>query len=179
MKKILFPIIFSLSSGCFANPSLQSQLAAVAQAEQQGKAEEQRLTDLEKEKQVREQRIERQRRENAIALANKKAAIAAANLQAQREKIEAEKKADKKREQGFEDELRSLEIQKQKLALAKEEARVKRENDFIDQELKHQAAQTDVIQSNADSNRNISEGGKKLMESEGKAREKKVSGWFN
>ncbi len=45
----------------------------------------------------------------------------------------------KKRDQSYEDELRSLEIQKQKLALAKEEARVKRENEFIDQELKHKS----------------------------------------
>ncbi|EMB2600384.1 DUF5384 family protein, partial [Salmonella enterica subsp. enterica serovar Cerro] len=61
----------------------------------------------------------------------------------------------------------------------REEARVKRENEFIDQELKNKAAQTDVIQSNADSNRNMSEGGRDLMKSEGKAREKKASGWFN
>ncbi|HAW1860856.1 TPA: DUF5384 family protein, partial [Escherichia coli] len=30
-----------------------------------------------------------------------------------------------------------------------------------------------------ESNRNISEGGKDLMKSEGKAREKEAGGWFN
>ncbi len=86
---------------------------------------------------------------------------------------------DKARDQSYEDELRRLEIQKQKLALAREEARVKRENEFIDQELKSKAAQTDVIQSHADANRNLSEGGRDLLQSEGKAREEKASGWFN
>lgn len=85
----------------------------------------------------------------------------------------------KKRDQSYEDELRSLEIQKQKLALAKEEARVKRENEFIDQELKHKAAQTDVVQSEADANRNMTEGGRDLMKSVGKAEENKSDSWFN
>ncbi|EKQ7520752.1 DUF5384 family protein, partial [Escherichia coli] len=91
----------------------------------------------------------------------------------------AEATADKKRDQSYEDELRSLEIQKQKLTLAKEEARVKRENEFIDQELKHKAAQTDVVQSEADANRNMTEGGRDLMKSVGKAEENKSDSWFN
>ncbi|XPE60288.1 DUF5384 family protein [Shigella flexneri] len=41
--------------------------------------------------------------------------------------------------ESYEDELRSLRFRKQRLALAKEEARVKRENEFIDQELKHKS----------------------------------------
>lgn len=178
MKKIFFPLILSLSSSCFAS-TLQDQLSAVAQAEQQGRTAERQQFDTQKEQQDQKERLERQRRVNEIASANKKATIAAAERKSQREKIEVEANADKKRDQGYDDELRSLEIQKQKLALAREDARTKRENDYIDQELKNQAAHTDVIQSNADSNRNISEGGKDLMKSEGKAREKKVSGWFN
>lgn len=178
MKRIILPLILSFSGNGFAS-SLQEQLSAVAQAEQQGKAEEQRLSDIQQEKINAAERLERQRRASAVAEANRKAAIASAEKKARREKIEAEVKADKTRDHGYEDELRSLEIQKQKLALAREEARVKRENEFIDQELKNQAAHTDVIQSNADSNRNMSEGGRDLMKSEGKAREKKASGWFN
>lgn len=178
MKRIILPLILSFSGNGFAS-SLQEQLSAVAQAEQQGKAEEQRLSDIQQEKINAAERLERQRRASAVAEANRKAAIASAEKKARREKIEAEVKADKTRDQGYEDELRSLEIQKQKLALAREEARVKRENEFIDQELKNQAAHTDVIQSNADSNRNMSEGGRDLMKSEGNAREKKASGWFN
>ncbi|EME6641524.1 DUF5384 family protein [Salmonella enterica subsp. enterica serovar Cerro] len=171
MKRIILPLILLFSGNSFAN-SLQDQLSAVAQAEQQGKSEEQRLRDIQQEKINAAERLDRQRRASAVAEANRKAAIASAEKKARREKIEAEVKADKTRDQGYEDELRSLEIQKQKLALAREEARVKRENEFIDQELKNKAAQTDVIQSNADSNRNMSEGGRDLMKSEGKAREK-------
>ncbi len=90
----------------------------------------------------------------------------------------AEAAQDKARDQSYEDELRRLEIQKQKLALAGR-GPGKRENEFIDQELKSKAAQTDVIQSHADANRNLSEGGRDLLQSEGKAREEKASGWFN
>ncbi|MCE3121611.1 DUF5384 family protein, partial [Escherichia coli] len=120
-----------------------------------------------------------QRRASAIEAQNRKAAAIAADRKAAREKLESEIKEDKKRDIAYENELRSLEIQKLKLALAREEARVKRENDFIDQELKNKAAQTDILQSNADANRNISEGGKELMKSTGKAKEKEASGIFN
>ncbi|EGI6724814.1 hypothetical protein IGX55_004433 [Escherichia coli] len=178
MKRIIIPLILSFSGSSFAN-SLQEQLSAVAQAEQQGKAEEQRLMDIQREKIEENKRLEQKRRERARAEANRRSAIASAERKAHRERIEAELKADKNRDQKYEDELRKLEIEKQKLALAREEARVKRENEFIDQELKNKAAQTDVIQSHADSNRNISEGGKDLMKSEGKAREKEAGGWFN
>ena len=133
MKKVfLCAILASLSYPAIAS-SLQDQLSAVAEAEQQGKNEEQRQHD--------------------------------------------EWVAERNRE--IQPEIRSLEIQKQKLALAKEEARVKRENEFIDQELKHKAAQTDVVQSEADANRNMTEGGRDLMKSVGKAEENKSDSWFN
>lgn len=56
---------------------------------------------------------EKQRRANAQAAANKRAATAAANKKARQDKLDAEATADKKRDQSYEDELRSLEIQKQ------------------------------------------------------------------
>lgn len=152
-------------------------LSAVAEAEQQGKNEEQRQHDEWVAERNREIQQEKQRRANAQAAANKRAA--AANKKARQDKLDAEATADKKRDQSYEDELRSLEIQKQKLALAKEAARVKRENEFIDQELKHKAAQTDVVQSEADANRNMTEGGRDLMKSVGKAEENKSDSWFN
>ena len=160
MKKVfLCAILASLSYPAIAS-SLQDQLSAVAEAEQQGKNEEQRQHDEWVAERNREIQQEKQRRANAQAAANKRAATAAANKKARQE-------------------LRSLEIQKQKLALAKEEARVKRENEFIDQELKHKAAQTDVVQSEADANRNMTEGGRDLMKSVGKAEENKSDSWFN
>ncbi|EOO3967906.1 DUF5384 family protein [Escherichia coli] len=45
--------------------------------------------------------------------------------------------------------------------------------------LKHKAAQTDVVQSEADANRNMTEGGRDLMKSVGKAEENKSDSWFN
>ena len=170
MKKVfLCAILASLSYPAIAS-SLQDQLSAGAEAEQQGKNEEQRQHDEWVAERNREIQQEKQRRANAQAAANKKA---------RQDKLDAEATADKKRDQSYEDELRSLEIQKQKLALAKEEARVKRENEFIDQELKHKAAQTDVVQSEADANRNMTEGGRDLMKSVGKAEENKSDSWFN
>ena len=178
MKKFILFIALSAFANTALASSLQDQLSAVAQAEQQGKAEEQKKHDEWVAKRDREIQQEKQRRANAAAAANKKAAAAAAERQARQDKLDAEAAKDKHRDQSYEDELRSLEIQKQKLALAKEEARVKRENEFIDQELKHQAARTDVVQSEADATRNISEGGRDLLKSTGKAEENKSDSWF-
>ncbi|CTV35707.1 DUF5384 family protein [Escherichia albertii] len=179
MKKILLCAILATLSNTTFSSSLQDQLSAVAEAEQQGKNEEKKEHDEWVAERNREVQQERQRRANAQAAANKKAAAAAAARQARQDKLDAEATKDKQRDQGYEDELRSLEIQKQKLALAKEEARVKRENEYIDQELKRQAAHTDVVQSEADANRNMSEGGRDLMKSAGKAEENKSDSWFN
>lgn len=178
MNRLIFFVCIFVSSSCFAS-SLQEQLASVAQAEQQGKAEEQRLLDAQMEKKRLALKAHNERVAAQAAAKAAAAAKVAAENRAIKEKVAAEAYADKKRNQGYEDSLRDLEIQKQKLALAREEARVKRENDFIDQELKSKAAQTDVIQSHADANRNISEGGRDLLQSEGKAREKDAGGWFN
>lgn len=111
MKRIIIPLILSFSGSSFAN-SLQEQLSAVAQAEQQGKAEEQRLMDIQREKIEENKRLEQKRRERARAEANRRAAIASAERKAHREIIEAELKADKNRDQKYEDELRKLEIEK-------------------------------------------------------------------
>lgn len=122
----------------------------------------------------------------AKAAAAAKAKAKAQALAKEREKAEAirqreyqEYMADKKRDQSYEDELRLLELEERKLELARKKARVKREDDFIDQELKRENARTDVIQSEADVNRNISSGSKTLLEKEGEARVKKESGFFN
>lgn len=116
MKKVfLCAILASLSYPAIAS-SLQDQLSAVAEAEQQGKNEEQRQHDEWVAERNREIQQEKQRRANAQAAANKRAATAAANKKARQDKLDAEASADKKRDQSYEDELRSLEIQKQKLA---------------------------------------------------------------
>ena len=79
MKKVfLCAILASLSYPAIAS-SLQDQLSAVAEAEQQGKNEEQRQHDEWVAERNREIQQEKQRRANAQAAANKRAATAAAN----------------------------------------------------------------------------------------------------
>ncbi len=147
--------------------SLQEQLAAVAAAENEGKAQEQQKKEYRREKR-------RQHRANVrAAAAARRAAVNASNA-----KREAAIAADKKRDQTYEDALRRLELENRRLELQAKSTRVKRENDFVDQDLKERAARTDVIQSEADATRNLSSGGKKLMQSEGKAREKEAGSWW-
>lgn len=136
MKKVILATVLFTLSGSVLSSSLQDQLAAVAQAEQQGKNEENRQRDALQAKRDQEAQQERQRQANAAAVAKQRAKAAEAERKARQAKLAAEAAQDKARDQSYEDELRRLEIQKQKLALAREEARVKRENEFIDQELK-------------------------------------------
>lgn len=172
------PLLFCLLTvipGYALAESMQDQLAAVVQAENQGKAQEQSEQDAREAQYQQQQRIYEQRqaqasRERAKRLA---AAQAIANQKA------ADSLADKNRDRAYQDQLRDLDLQQRKLQLEQETARVKRENDYIDQDLKKQAAQTEVIQSEADANRNLSQGGKNLLTSEGKAREEKADKWFN
>lgn len=111
----------------------------------------------------------------AAAQAREKARLAAAKKD---ERAYGEYIADKKRDQAYEDQLRLLELEALKLELERKKARVKREDDFIEQELKREAAKTDVIQSDADAQRNISKGTEVLLIKEGEARVKKESGFF-
>ncbi len=119
---------------------------------------------------------------NAVEAAQKQEEAAErAAQQAQERKIaqrKAEMLADKQRDQTHEDKLRELDVQERALQIEAEKARVARQNDFIDQELKERQAVTDVIKSHADVNRNLSEGTKTLLEKKGEAEVKKESGVF-
>lgn len=170
MKPVAF--IFLLLSSCLYAEninaaSMQEQLSAIAQAENEGMAQEKQQEDAWREE--RRQRIDaaRQRRAQAVAREN-----------ARKAKRDAEIAADKKRDREYEDKLRAIELEKQRLELEAKTARVKRENEFLDQDLKERAARTDAIQSEADARRNISTGSKELLQSEGKAREKEASSWW-
>lgn len=94
MKKVfLCAILASLSYPAIAS-SLQDQLSAVAEAEQQGKNEEQRQHD----EWVAERNRKSSKRSNVAqcpAAANKRAATAAANKKARQDKLDAEATADK------------------------------------------------------------------------------------
>lgn len=147
---------------------LQQQLSSVAQAENQGQAEQQaRWDEYDARAEAWYQYREAER--------NKR--IAAANARARAK--EAERLKDKHRDQNYEDQLRQLKIDKQKLEVEQLAARTAHENEFIAQDLKQQAAQTDVTQSQADANRNLSQGKQAQMISEGKAQEIKAGEWFN
>ncbi|HBC3987621.1 TPA: DUF5384 family protein [Vibrio parahaemolyticus] len=179
--KLSFRLLSSLLFGCFsfsalATADLSTQLSAIKNAEQ---VNQNNLKILEAEKQ-------RQAQEQAAALAKANAEKAQAErmakLKEQRlanETKDAERLADKYRDQSFEDELRKMQLEEMKLELARKKARVERENEVIDAELSHAEATTDVIQSKADSNRNISQGVKSALESEGKAKEEEASSWFH
>ncbi|MDR0217510.1 MAG: DUF5384 family protein [Enterobacteriaceae bacterium] len=178
MKKILISsLLISLSTPVFAS-SLQDQLSAIAQAESEGMAAEQKLEAEKQAKSEKAERIAREKRQREATARAEKTRKQEASREAERQRVLAEAKADKTRDQSYEDELRKLELEERKLELQRRAARVKREDQFIDQELKREAAKTDVIQSDADANRNLSTGAKSYLESEGKAQEKKSNRWF-
>lgn len=167
MKKSLIILLTGCAVVFPAFADLGSDISAVAAAESSG--------------QQAEARAAAKARAAAQAAAKARAA-AQAEIRRKQEAIEQREydnqMADKKRDQSYEDELRQLEIEERKLELARKKARVNREDDFIEQELKRESAKTDVIQSGADSARNLSSGSKTLMEKEGEAKVKKESGFF-
>lgn len=157
MKKVtLMATLLLVYFSAYAQQSLVDQIDAVDAA------------------QTQEQQMEAQQQRAAIARAKQKYAAAVALQQ----KKEADALADKKREQAYQDQLRVLDVQRKALEVEAEKARVARTNEYIDQELKAQAAQTDAVQSQADANRNISSGTKTLLEDTGKAEVESQSGFF-
>jgi hypothetical protein len=166
--------------------SLQSQLSAIHQAESQGdakiKIEQLKKQKLKNEQQARNTRLAEQKRKQSLIAENnrlKQRQAEQARLAKIKSEQENERLSDKYRDQEYENQLRDIEIQKQKIALQKEAARAARTNDFIDAELNKSKASTDILQSEADATRSVSKGAQNLMESEGKAREKETGGWFN
>ncbi|PNK93112.1 hypothetical protein CEQ28_023510 [Hafnia alvei] len=53
----------------------------------------------------------------------------------------------------FESKLRDIELQRAQLQLKMEQAKADRTNEYIDQELKRDQAETDVVKSQADANK--------------------------
>lgn len=119
-----------------------------------------------------------QAREAEIKKQNDARAEYLAQQKAQADAKAAEALADKKRDQNYEDQQRQLALEEQKLRLQMLKAKAERANEYVDQDLGRQAAQTDVIQSHADATRNVSEGAKSLLQSTGEAEIKDASRWF-
>ncbi len=107
--------------------------------------------------------------EQASEAAARKAAEAVQKARAA--KAQARRDQEKKREEAYQDKLRQMQLDNVQMDLDAKKAIVNHADDYIKQDLKERAAETDVIQSNADATRNLSEGAKKEMVSEGKADE--------
>jgi hypothetical protein len=188
MKRIFLITALSLVSisayAQQAQPSLTDQLGAMRQAQDENdevarqaqaaheaaqRAYQQRMA----QERAAAQAQEEQRQAAALALQQQRQAA----ILAQQQQRAAEAEADKKRDQAYQDQLRALDVQQKQLAVEAEKARVARSNEYIDQELKAKAAETDVVKSEADSNRDISSGTKTLLEKTGDAEVKSQSGW--
>lgn len=165
MKRIVLGSVLALLS----LPALANQFDQLYQIEQETK---QAQANAEAER-IRKAAADQARAEASDAANRRQRAAAqqaaAEKAAAQRQAQEAENKRVRTREEGFEDELRALELEERKLALQAKRARAARANDYIDAELRESAAKTDVIQSNADASRNITSGAKSLLEDTGKA----------
>lgn len=90
----------------------------------------------------------------------------------ERKKQEDRADRDRARNQAYEDEMRRMDIQERKAGIAAQRAQASCSNDYIDQDLKRKGAQTDVIQSQADANRNLSVGARDMMQGVGQGASK-------
>ena len=182
--------------------SLQQQISAVSNANNEYKAAEQKKQE-EREKEIQAQaafekeqklKVEQELKKEEIKA---KAEIHKKQLEAEKERNKAKATAlalektkkeevlrDKERNQGYEDQLRTLELEEKKAELEMKksmlQAKSKKSDDFIDKELKsvdqdinEKKAQNDLIQSKADATRNYSEGAKEMMKGVGKGAENK------
>lgn len=169
MKRAILTVAIAAlgSPNVYAQSSLNDQINAVSAVQDQNEAAQ------EAAQQQQARRWEEQQKAAQAVAAQRQAAA-----RAYQQQKEAEALAEKKRDQDYQDKLRDLDIQAKTLDVAAEKARVARSNEYIDEELKEKAAQTDVIKSKADSTRDISEGTKTLLEKTGDAEVAKESGIF-
>lgn len=165
MKIAKFALLILCGFVCtdvYAQTSMQEQLNAMkaVQSEQQGVAANAQADAVKAQRQREAAERARQNKLHAEALAKQKQAY-------------DEQMADKKRNQTYEDQQRQLVLDSQKLDLEAKAAQVKRANDYIDQDLAREKAKTDVIQSDADANRNVSKGAENMMTGVGAASQPK------
>lgn len=138
MKHLLLVFIFLLPIEAIA----QYDFGAIADIEQKKSEndETKRLATIAKK--AEQARIAKQKANQRAKLAKQKQDIKNKAQQV----ILADKKADKNREQSYEDELRALNLQVMR-------AKADRTNDFIDADLAKSAASTDGLQADADRTR--------------------------
>lgn len=175
MRRLALTALLLAPSVASAQSILSDQIGAVDAAQQRHDYVARQAWD-EQQRQQRAASAAAQARQDRIAAAARAAAA------------EREKKLDARqaRDDAYEDRLRELELQDRALSIQAKKTDVSRENDIIDSELSQKGAVTDLIKSHADSNRNLSEGEKTLLEKkgsqaelEGQAAVKKESGLFH
>ncbi|WP_087501887.1 DUF5384 family protein [Pseudomonas sp. SID14000] len=174
MKHFVLGTALALSAATAA----AGQFDQLYQIEQQTRQSEAALeTERLRQAAAAEQRAEA--REAAARQQRAAAQRASAQRAAEKQQAQAaERKRVQTREEAYEDEMRALELEERRLALQAKKAKVARANDYIDAELRDSAARTDVIQSNADSARNVTSGAKSLLEDSGKAEVKRAGSLF-
>jgi ATPase subunit of ABC transporter with duplicated ATPase domains len=163
------------SSAALAQANLGDQIGAVNAAVSQQKQDEAEA-EAAREEEYRQQQLAQQL---AAAQQARAAAAALAQEQARQDRIAAARQAREAKDEAYQDQLIELDLQQKKLQLQAQQTQVNRENEVIDQQLKRQSAETDLVQSKADANRNISQGQKTLLQDTGTAEVKKASGWVN
>ena len=141
----------------------------------QQKAERLAKEEAQRQAQLAAQRAHEQKMAKIAAAQRAKQAAAQA---AARQAKENERLADKARDQSYEDELRALALEEKRMELAHKkamlEAQSKAADKYIEQDLNTRKAATDVIQSQADANRNVTEGIRDNLQKNGDAQIKQA-----
>lgn len=181
---LLLLITMSLSTPAFAD-DLTNQLERLkaAQDEYDAVEREEAAAQADRERQAEERRQAEIRAAQRAQEERRKAA--AAKAQAEYE----ERLRDKARLQAMEDEEHKLDMELKRAKVdemkALSAARAQRANDYVDADLAKQKAETDVVQSQADARRNVSEGIKEFhtgagkgLEAVGRGVEAEGKSWF-
>ena len=143
---------------------LAEQEAKKRAAQERDRERQEQLAKAEKERQQQNYELERKRIAASQVIEKERLALI------REQQARADK--DRARARAYEDEQRRLDLVERKADIAMRRARADRSNDFIDRELSREDAKNNVINSNADANRNISEGGRDMLKGIGKGVER-------
>lgn len=175
---ILATIIMSAvgaSGFAMAAPNPFDNAVRVTEQIKQEKAARLAAEKAERQAELAAQRAHEQKMAKIAAAQRAKQAAAQA---AARQAKENERLADKAREQSYEDELRALALEEKRMELAHKkamlEAQSKAADKYVEQDLNVRKAATDVIQSQADANRNVTEGIRDNLQKNGDAQIKQA-----
>lgn len=163
------------SGFAMATPNPFDNAVRVTEQIKQEKAARLAAEKAERQAELAAQRAHEQKMAKIAAAQRAKHAAAQA---AARQAKENERLADKARDQNYEDELRALALEEKRMELAHKkamlEAQSKAADKYVEQDLNVRKAATDVIQSQADANRNVTEGIRDNLQKNGDAQIKQA-----